>query len=104
MNDGFGRHGATARAAFFVEKIHDFAQRAGVRGIPKIGAFAADVDEANLLELFEMVGKGGGWNAELFLDFAGDQAGRVGGEKETENLETRLGTESREAVGGARDE
>jgi hypothetical protein len=104
LNDGFNGDGASARAAFLIEKIQDFAQRVGVRGIPKIGAFAADVDEADLLQLFQMVRERGSRNPEFLLDFAGDHTGWVGCQEQPENLEAGLGAESGEAVGGAGDE
>jgi hypothetical protein len=104
LNNGFGGNGATARAAFFVEKIQDFAQRIGIRGIPKIGAFAANVDEANLFQLFEMMGKRGSRDFEFVLEFAGDHSVRVGGEEQAENLEAGLGSKSGEAVGRTSDE
>src|SRR5580704_2851461 len=49
LHDGFGRDGAAARAALFVEKVQDFAQSVSVRGIPEIGAFPAHIDKADLL-------------------------------------------------------
>lgn len=101
MDHGLRGHGARARAAFFVEKIHDFAQGIGVRGVAEIGALAADLDEADLSQLFEMVGERGSRNSELLLDFAGDHAGGMGSEKEPKNLETRLSSEGREALGRA---
>jgi hypothetical protein len=88
LNHGLRGHGARARAAFFVEKIYDLAQGIGVRGVAEIGALAADLDEADLSQLFEMVGERGSWNSEFLLDFAGDHAGGTGSEKEAKNLET----------------
>jgi hypothetical protein len=104
LNYGFSRHSARARAAFFIEKIQDFSQRVGVRGIPKISAFSADIDEADLLQLFEVVGERGSRDTEFILELAGDHSGRVSGEEQAENLEARFGAESGEAVGGACDE
>ena len=104
MNDGFGRHGAGARAAFFIEKAQDFAQGIGVRGIPEISAFAADTDEANLFQFFKMVGERRSRDAEFVLEFAGDHSRWVSGEEQAENLEARLGAESGETVGGASNE
>jgi hypothetical protein len=101
LDDGFGGHGARTRAAFLIEKIHDFAQGIGVRGVPEIGALAADMDEADLFQFFEMVGKGGSGDAEFLLDFADHHAGRVGSEEEPKNPETRLRAQGGEAVGGA---
>src|SRR6267378_723414 len=51
-----------------------------------------------------MMRKSGSGDAELFLDFAGDQALGMGGQQEPENLETGLGAEGGEAVGGASDQ
>src|SRR5215472_5524773 len=101
LHDGVGGHGARARAAFFVKKSHHFAQSLGVRGVPEIGALPADIDEADLFQFFEMVGKGGSGDSEFFLDFAGDHAGGVGSEEEPENLETGLRAEGGKAVGRA---
>jgi hypothetical protein len=104
LNDGLRGDGTGARAAFFIEKVQDFAQRIGVRGIPKIGALAAYVDEADLPQLFQMVGERRSRNAEFLLDFSGDQAGRVGRQEQAENLEAWLRAESRKAVGGSGNE
>src|SRR2546429_5028072 len=59
------------------------------------------MDEADLFQFFEMVGKGGSGDAEFLLDFADHHAGRVGSEEETKNPETRLRAQGGEAVGGA---
>jgi hypothetical protein len=93
-----------ARAALLVKEIEDFAERAGIRGIPEKSAIAAHMDEADLLELFQMVRKSGSGDAELFLDFTGDHAGGMGSQEQAENLKAGLGTESGEAVGGAGNE
>jgi hypothetical protein len=104
LDDGFGGDGASAGAAFFVKEIEDFAERAGLRGIPEKSAIAAHLDEAHLLEFFQMVRKRGSGDAELFLDFAGDHSGGMSSQEQAENLEAGLGAESGEAVGGASNE
>jgi hypothetical protein len=48
LDDRFCGDRAAACAAFFIEKIHNFAKGIGVRGIPEVGALAAHMDEANL--------------------------------------------------------
>jgi len=57
LDDGFRRHSAGAGAAFFVKKTEELAEGVGAGGIPKKCAFTADVYEADLLELFEVMGK-----------------------------------------------
>jgi hypothetical protein len=93
-----------ARAALFVKEIEDFAERVRIRGIPEKSAIAAHMDKAHLLQFFEMVRERGSGDAEFFLNFAGNHSCRVGGQEQAENLEARLGTKSREAVGGASDQ
>jgi hypothetical protein len=51
-----------------------------------------------------MVRKRGRGDAELLLDFAGDQALRMSRKEKAENLEARLRAEGGEAVGGASNE
>ena len=104
MDDRFRGYRAAACAAFFIEKIHNFAKGIGVRGIPEISALAAHMDEADLFQFLQMMRKGGSGDAELFLDFAGDHAVGMSGKQEAENLEARLRAEGGEPVGGARDE
>jgi hypothetical protein len=87
-----------------VEKVQDFTQSVRVCGVPEIGAFAADVDQTDLLQFLEMMRKSGSGDAEFLLDFAGDHAGGVSGKEEAENPETRLRAEGGEAVRGTRDE
>jgi hypothetical protein len=62
------------------------------------------MDEADLFQLFQVVGKRGSGDAQLFLDFTGDHAVGMRGEQEAENLEARFGAEGGEAVGGASNE
>jgi hypothetical protein len=104
LDDRFGGNGAAAGAALLVEVVHDFAQGVGVRGIPEIGAFAAYMDKANLLQLFQVVRKRGRGDSEFLLDLAGNHTVRMSGKEKAENLEAGLGAESREAVGGAGNE
>lgn len=101
MNEGFRREGAAASAAFLIEKIHHFAESAGVGGVPKVGAFAADSDESNLLQFFQVMRERGGRNSELFLNFAGNHPCGVGGEEEAEDLQAGLSAECSEAFCGA---
>jgi hypothetical protein len=104
LDNGFGGDGASARAALLVKEIEHFAKRVGVRRIPKIGALAAHMDETHLFQLFQMVRKCGGGDAELLLDFTGDHSGGMGSQEQAKNLEAGLSAESGEAVGGAGDE
>src|SRR5580704_7433504 len=48
LDDGIRGHGAAARAAFFVEKVHDLPQGVGISRVPEKSAFAAHLDETNL--------------------------------------------------------
>jgi len=104
LDDRFCRNRAAARAAFFIEKIHDFAEGVGVRGIPEVGALAAHIDEADLFQFLQMMRKGGSGDAELFLDFAGNHTIRMGSKEEAKYLEARLRAEGGEAVGRASDQ
>jgi len=104
LDDRFRGDRAAARAAFFIEKIHHFAEGVGVRGIPEVGALAAHTDEADLFQFLQMMRKSGSGDAELFLDFAGHHTFRMCGKEEAENLEARLRAEGGEAVGGASDQ
>jgi hypothetical protein len=104
LDDGFRGNGAGAGAAFLVEKVEDFAQSVGVGGIPEKGAIAANVDEAHLFELLEVMGKRGSGNAKLFLDFASNHSGGMRCKKETKDLQARLGAECGKEVSGAGDE
>lgn len=104
LDNGFGGDGGSARAALLVKEIEDFAERAGIRGIPEKSALAAHMDEAHLFELFQMMRKRGSGDAELFLDFTGDHSGGMGGQEQAKNLEAGLGAESGEAAGGADNE
>lgn len=51
-----------------------------------------------------MMRKGGGGNAELFLDFPGDHPGGVSGKQQTHDLQARLGPDSGKTVGATGDE
>jgi len=104
LDDGIGGNGAVARAAFFVEKVHDFAQSVGIGRIPEKSAFAADIDEADLFQFFQVMRKRGRRYAQFFLDFAGNHTLGMSGKEQAENLEARLCAESGEAVGGAGDQ
>jgi len=104
LDDRFCRNRAAARAAFFIEKIHDFAEGVGVRGIPEVGALAAHIDETHLFQFLKVVRKGGSGDAELFLDFTGNHAVGMSGKEEAKYLEARLRAEGGEAVGRASDE
>jgi hypothetical protein len=104
VHNGFFGDGPISRAAFVVEKAEHFAERVSAGGVPEKSAGAADANEADLAKLFEMVGESGGGDVEFVLNFAGDHAGGVSGEKEAENLQARLSTESGEAVSGASNE
>jgi len=104
LDNGFDGDGASACAALFVKEIEDFAERAGIRGIPEKSAITAHMDEAHLFEFFQMVRKRGSGDAEFFLDFTGDHSGGMGSQEQAENLKAGLGAESGEAVGGASNE
>jgi hypothetical protein len=104
LDDGLGWHGAGASAAFFIEKIQDFAQSIRVRGVPEISAFAADFNEADLLQFLEMMRKRRSRDAEFLLHFPGNHPIRVSGQEEPQNLQPRLGAEGRKAIGGPNDE
>jgi len=101
VNERFQREGAAAGAAFFIEKIHNLAEGAGICGVPKVGAFAADSDEPNLFQLFQMMRERGGRNSELFLNFAGNHPCGVGGKEQTEDLQAGLSAERSKALCGA---
>jgi hypothetical protein len=104
VDNGFFRDGAISRAAFVVEKTKHFAESVGAGRIPEKCAGAADANEADLAELFEMVRKGGGRDVEFILNFTSDHSGGVRGEKQTHNLQAGLGAESGEAIGRASNE
>jgi len=101
LNHGFGGDSTGTCAAFFIEKIQNFAQRIGVGGVPEKRALAANFHEADLLELLEMMGKRGSRDAEFFLNFAGDHAGGVSGKQQTQDLQARLGAECGKSVSRA---
>ena len=90
-------------ATFFVKEAEDFSKRVRVRGIPKKRTLAPNVDEADLLQFFEMVGKSGSWDFEFALDFACDHARGVRGKQKPHDLEARLRAERGKTVGGAGD-
>jgi hypothetical protein len=104
VDNGFFGHGAIPRTAFVVEKAKNFAERVGAGRIPEKCAGAADANEADLAEFFEMMRKGGRGDVEFILNFTGDHTRGMCGEKQTHNLQPRLGAESRKAVGGAGNE
>jgi hypothetical protein len=101
LDDGFCGDGAASRAALFVEEIHHFSEGLGIRGIPEVGALAADIDEAHLLQFFKVMRKSRSRDAQFFLDFSGDHSVGMSSKQEAENLEARLRAEGGEAVGGA---
>jgi hypothetical protein len=101
VDDGFFGDDAISRAAFVVEKTQHFAESVGAGRIPEKCAGAADANEADLAELFEMVRKGGRRDVEFILNFTSDHSGGVRGQKQTHNLQTGLGAESGEAIGRA---
>jgi hypothetical protein len=104
VDNGFFGDGAISRAAFVVEKTKHFAECVGAGRIPEKCAGAADANEADLAELFEMVRKSGRRDVEFILNFASDHSGGVSGEKQTHNLQAGLGAESGEAIGRAGNE
>src|SRR5258708_27842402 len=71
LNKGFRRHSAAAGAALFIQKAQNFAQRIGVRGVPQKSSVPADVNQADLLQFFQMMRERGGGNVQLFLDLPG---------------------------------
>src|SRR5690242_4993130 len=104
LNDGFDGYGARTRAALFVEESENLAEGIRAGGVPEKGAFAAGLHEADLLELFQMMGKRGGGNFELVLKLAGDHSCRMRRKKKADDLKTGFGAERGKAVGGAGDE
>ena len=104
LDNGISGNGAAARAALFIEEVHDFAQCVGISRIPQKSTLAAHVDKTNLFQFFQVVRKGGSGNGELFLDLAGNHAFGMSGKEQPENLETGLGAEGGKAVGGAGDQ
>jgi len=101
VDNGFFGDGAISRAAFVVEKTQHFAESVGAGRIPEKCASAADANEADLAELFEMVRKGRRRDVEFILNLTSDHSSGVRGQKQTHNLQTGLGAESGEAIGGA---
>jgi len=101
VDNGFFGDGAISRAAFVVEKTQHFAESVGAGRIPEECASAADANEADLAELFEMVRKGGRRDVEFILNLTSDHSSGVRGQKQTHNLQTGLGAESGEAIGRA---
>jgi hypothetical protein len=104
LDNGISGNGAAARAALFIEEVHDFAQCVGISRIPQKSALAAHFDKTYLFQFFQVMRERRSGNGEFFLDFAGNHAFGVSGKEQAENLESRLGAESGEAVGGAGDE
>jgi hypothetical protein len=104
VDNGFFGDGAISRAAFVVEKAEHFAERVGAGRVPKECAGAAYANEADLAELFQMMGKSRSGDVEFILNFACDHTRGVRGEEQAHDLQPRLGAESREAVGGAGNE
>jgi hypothetical protein len=104
LDYGFGWEDAVARAALFVEEAENFGERGGVGFVPEEGAGAADIDEADVAEFFEVMGKSGAGDAEFVLEFAGVHASGVRGEEEANDLQAGFGAEGGEAVGAAGDE
>ena len=103
FDDGFRGDRPVAGAAFGVEEAEEFLKGISVGGVPEVGAFAPDADEAFVLELFEMVGKGGAGDAEFGADFTDGEAIGMGGEEEAENAEAGFGAHGGEHVGEAGD-
>jgi hypothetical protein len=104
LDNFIGSHRGAARAAFVIKKAENFAKGGRVGGVPQKSADSADGDEADLLQFFQVMRKGGSGNAELLLDFAGDHSGGMGGEEQAKDLEARFGAEGGETVGGTGDE
>jgi len=86
LDDFFGGDRSATSATFFVQEAENLSKRVGVRGIPKKRAIATNVDEADLLQLFKVMGKSGSWYFEFVLDFAGDHARGVSGKQKPHDL------------------
>ncbi len=104
MDNGFFGDGAIPCTAFVVEKTQHFTECVGAGRIPEKCAGAAYANEADLAKLFKMVRESRGGDVQFVLNFAGDHAGGVRGEQQAHNLQTRLSTESGEAIGRAGNE
>jgi len=103
LDDGFRRDYAIAGATLFVQKAKNLLQRGGVGFVPKKCTRAANVHQADMAQFFEMVRQGGSGDAQLILNFTGDHAGGVSGKEQANNLQTRFGTESGEAIAAVGD-
>src|SRR5258707_11083558 len=83
LNKGFRRHSAAAGAALFIQKAQNFAQCVGVRGVPQKSSIPADVNQADLLQFFQMMRERGGGNVPLFLNLTPHRPGWVDPEQKT---------------------
>jgi hypothetical protein len=72
LGDFLGGDDLVAGTAFGVEEGEQFPEDVGVGAVPKEGAVATDSDEVFVFEFFEVMGEGGGGDAEFGLDVAGD--------------------------------
>ena len=97
----FGIDGVIAGAAFGIKKFEQFPERCLVGAVPKIGAFAANADEILVAQFIEMVGKGGGGDAEFGDEVADDHAVGMRGEEKAEGAEARRSPDGCEHVGVA---
>src|SRR5258708_39819912 len=98
LNKGFRRHRAAPGAALFIQKAQNFAQRVGVRGVPQKSSVSADVNQADLLQFFQMMRERGGGNVQLLLNLTGHRAGGMHREKKTQDGQTRFGAQRGKTV------
>jgi len=101
---GFRRHSAAARAALLIQKSKHFSKRIGICRIPKKGAFAPYIDQAYLLQFFQVVRKRGCWNLQFFLNFPRDHCRGMSGKQQAQNCQPGLGAQCGKTVRGSSDE
>src|SRR5882762_5099708 len=98
LNKGFRRHSAAPGTALFIQKAQNFAQRIGVRGVPQKSSVPSDVNQADLLQFFQMMRERGGGNVQLLLNLAGHRAGRMNRQEKTQDGQTRFSAQRGKTV------
>src|SRR5713101_5809618 len=95
------RNRLAARAALFVQKAHQFLERAGVCGVPQELAFPPDAHQSFVFQFFQMVRKRRRGNPQLLLNFVYHQPLRMRCQEYSQDAQPRLRANRRKHIGKA---
>lgn len=99
LDDGGRFDGLVAGTTLGIQESEEFLQRVGIGRVAQEGALPADSDETFVFEFVEVMGQRGRRDAHFRLNLANDHTFGVRGQKNTQNPQAGLCSESCEHVG-----